>query len=140
RKAIVANTLSDVRNAYVGEKEVAKASDLHKRAAATYHEIKSPGDEAFCLENLGRDYAAMHKFDESLSSFIEAKKVAELGPALSQYFANLHLGGFYREQGQFEKSLAIFRETVEITKRAGDVEHCAYSHLSLAELYSIIEQ
>src|SRR5438270_1758223 len=140
RKDILGNTLSDLGNAYFGEKEFAKDSDMHKRAAATYHELKNPGLEAFCLENLGRDYAAMHKFDESLSSFIEAKKVAELGPALSQYFANLHLGGFYREQGQFEKSLAIFRETVEITKRAGDVEHCAYSHLSVAELEGLIGQ
>ena len=138
RKDILAQTLSDLGNAYLGEKDFDKARDFHQRAAATYHELKNPGLEAFCLENLGKDYAAMHESDESLSSFLEAKKAAALGPALSQYFANFYLGEFYREQGQFEKSFEIFRESVEITKQAGDLEHCAYSHLAIAELDGLV--
>ena len=138
RKDILAQTLSDLGNAYSSEKDFDKARDFHQRAAATYHELKNPGLEAFCLENLGKDYAATHEFEESLSSFLQAKKAAELGPTLSQYFANLYLGEFYREQGQFEKSLGIFRESVEITKQAGDVEHCAYSHLAIAELDGLV--
>jgi CHAT domain-containing protein len=138
RKDILAQALSDLGNTYSGEKDFDKARDFHQRAAASYHELKNPGLEAFCLENLGKDYAAMHESDESLSSFLEAKKAAELGPTLSQYFANLYLGEFYREQGQFEKSFGIFRESVEITKQAGDLEHCAYSHLAIAELDGLV--
>jgi CHAT domain-containing protein/uncharacterized protein HemY len=138
RKDILAQTLSDLGNAYQGQKDFTKARDFHRRAAAAYHELKNPGLEAFCLENLGRDYAAMHESDENLSSFLEAKKASELGPALSQYFANVTLGEYYREQGQFDKSFAIFKEAIEITKQAGDLEHCGYSHLALAELDGLI--
>jgi tetratricopeptide (TPR) repeat protein len=78
RKDILAQTLSDLGNTYFGEKDFNKARDFHQRAAATYHELKNPGLEAFCLENLGRDYAAMHESDDSLSSFLEARKAVEL--------------------------------------------------------------
>jgi tetratricopeptide (TPR) repeat protein len=138
RNDILAQALSDLGNANQAQKDYRKARDFHKRAAAAYHELKNPGLEAFCLQNLGRDYAAMNEPEEGLASFLEAKKVAALGPALTQYFVNLSLGEFYRVMGQFEKSLTIFRESVEITNQAGGIEHSAYSHLAIAELDTLI--
>jgi len=135
---VAAEALSGLGNAYQAQKDFSRAGDFHKRAAGAYHDLKNPSLEAFCLQNLARDYSAMNETDESLSAFLEAKAVAARAPALNQYFVNLSLGQFYREQGQFEKSLATFRESVEVTKQAGDVEHCAYSHLAIAELDGLI--
>ena len=138
RADLAARATSDLGNAYEVQKDFSKASDFHKRAAAAYHELKVPGLEAYCLENLGRDYAAMNELDESLSSLLEAKKAATEAPAISQYFANLNLGEFYREQGQFEQSIAVFREAAAITKQADDPEHCAYAHVAIAESDELI--
>lgn len=138
RRDVLAYSLLDLGNAYQAQKDFNKAQGFHRRAAGAYHELKHPGLEASCLQGLGRDYAGLNEVDESLSAFLEAKGVAVQAPALSQYFANLSLGEFYREQGQFEKSLAIFEESAESTKRAGDVEHCAYSHLAMAEMDDLI--
>jgi CHAT domain-containing protein/tetratricopeptide (TPR) repeat protein len=136
--AILAQTLSDLGNAYQHQKDFERALDFHKKAAAVYHELNNPGLEAFCLQNLARDYSAMNEPDESLSSLLEAKRVAARGPALSQYFASRQLAEFYREQGSFEKALAAIRESAEIAKQAGDLTNCAYSALAIAELDTLI--
>ena len=138
RKDIAANALLDLGNAYQSQKDFAEARDFHKRAATSYHELKNPGLEALSLERVAADSASMNESEQSLAIFLEAKAVAAGAPALSRYFALVSLGGFYREQGQFEKSLATFREAVDITKEAGDFEHCAYSHLAIAELDGLI--
>jgi CHAT domain-containing protein/tetratricopeptide (TPR) repeat protein len=138
RKDIAANALLDLGNAYQSQKDFAKARDFHQRAATSYHELKNPGLEALGLERVAADSAAMNESEQSLAIFLEAKAVAAGAPALSRYFALVSLGGFYREQGQFEQSLAAFREAVDMTKEAGDLEHCAYSHLAIAELDGLI--
>jgi CHAT domain-containing protein len=138
RADLAAQAMSDLGNAYQAQKHFSEARDFHKKAAAAYHELRNPGLEAFCLQNLARDYAALNETDERLTALLEAKRAAASAPALSQYFANVFLGGFYREQGQFEKSLAIYHELIGITEQSGDVEHSAYTHLAIAELDGLI--
>jgi len=138
RTDILAQTFSDLGNAYQSQKDFKRAKDFHRRAATTYHELKNPALEAFSLQNLGRDYAGLNETDESLSSFLEARAAAALGPPLSQYYANLSLAEAYTARGQFENSLAILRETADLTKLAGDLEHCGYSHIQMAELDGLI--
>jgi CHAT domain-containing protein len=138
REDLAAQATSDLGNAYQAQKDFSKAREFHKRAAAAYLKLNSPLQQVISLESLAEDYVAINETDDALSSFLEARKVAERIPALNQYFLDYFLGEFYRKQGQFEKSLATFRESVEITKLAGDVEHCAYSHLEIAELDGLI--
>lgn len=135
---VLAQTLADFGNAYQAQKDFNNARDFHKRAAAAYHELKNPGPESFCLQNLGRDYAALNEPDKSLSSFLAAKEVAAQASALVQYFSYASLSDFYKQQGQFEQSLTTLRDAVDIAKRAGDLEHCAYGHLGISELDSLV--
>ena len=133
-----AQTLSDLGNAYWAQKEFVKARDFHEKAVTAYRELQNPGLEAFSLQNLARDHDSMNETGETLSILLEAKTVAERAPALNQYFADVSLGEFYREHGQYEKSLATFGEAGEVTKRAGDTEHCADSHIAIAELDTMV--
>ena len=138
RNDVLAQALSGLGNAYQKEDDFTKAVEFHQRAATTYHELKNPGLEAFCLLNLARDHASMNETDASLSTLLEAKAVAASAPALSQYVVLVALGQFYRQQGQYEKSLSTYREAAELAKQSGDSEHCAYSHLAVAELDTIV--
>jgi CHAT domain-containing protein len=138
RKAVSAQALFGLGNAYQALKEFVKAREFHKHAASFYRDLKAPGLEAYALEKLATDYYSLNDTNESLAALLEAKEVAAGATSLSQYFALNYLGDFFREQGQFEKSLATFREAVEITKQTGDLEHCAYSHLAVAQLDSLI--
>jgi CHAT domain-containing protein/cytochrome c-type biogenesis protein CcmH/NrfG len=138
RNDMVAQALSDLGNAYQKQNDFIRAREFHEKAATAYHELKNPGMEAFCLQNLARDHALMNETDVSLSTLLEAKAVAASAPALSQYFVLVALGQFYRQQGQYEKSLAAYREAAELAKQSGDNEHCAYSHLAVAELDTIV--
>jgi CHAT domain-containing protein len=138
RKGISAQALFGLGNAYQALKEFVKAIEFHKHAASLYRELKAPGLEAYSLEKLATDYYSLNDTNESLAALLEAKEVAAGATPLSQYFALNYLGDFFREQGQFEKSLATYREAVEITKQAGDLEQCAYSHLAIAQLDSLI--
>jgi CHAT domain-containing protein/tetratricopeptide (TPR) repeat protein len=138
RSDLLAQTLLGLGNAYQAQKEFTKAQQFHKRAATSYHDLNAPGLEAFSLDKLATDYYGVNETNESLSTLLEAKAAAAGAPALSQYFALLYLGDYYREQGQFDESLSTFREAVEVTTRAGDLEHTAYSHLAIAQLDSLI--
>ena len=138
RDGTVAQALSDLGNAYQKQDDFPRAQEFHERAATAYHALKNPGPEAYCLLNLARDHASMNEADASLSTLLEAKAVSTNAPALSQYFVLVALGQFYRQQGQYERSLATYREAAELTKQARDNEHCAYSHLAVAELDSIV--
>ena len=133
-KDVMAHALLDTANAYQSQNDFARARDFHKRAADAYHELKNPALETLSLQDLGRDYSELGESDESLASLLEAKSVVALAPALNQYFVRLALGEFYRQQGEFEEALATFHEAAEMTKQAGDIEHCAYAHLSIAGL------
>jgi len=138
RVDIVAQAMSGLGNAYQAKKDFHKASDLHKKAAEAHRQAKSIVQQVINLESLSEDYAAMNRTDDALSSLLEAKKLASLIPALNQYFLDYFLGEFYRKQGQFDNALAVFREAVEVTGQAGDIEHCAYSHLATGELDGLI--
>ena len=138
RKDVLAWTLLGLGNAYQTQKDFAQARDFHSGAAEVYRELKLPGLEVTCLDKVAADYTGLNEPDESLSKLLEARAVASEATPLTQFFALFDLADFYRDQGQFEASLVTFREAAEITQKAGDVEHCATSHLNMAQLESLI--
>src|SRR5260370_35634121 len=125
-------------NTYQAEKDFTKAAAFHLKAAESYRELKNDLRTTLCLNNLARDYYALGETDKALAALVEAKTTAAGAPPLSQYFVAYALGDFYRTQGQFEKSLASFRQAIEITKQAGDLDHLAYGHLAVAELETVV--
>jgi len=133
-KEAAAYALWDTGNAYQAQGEFSKAREFHRRAADAYHQLKNIGLETLSLQNLGRDYLSLGDTDESLAALLEAKKIGAEAPALTQYFVLLALGELYRQEGDFERALATAEEAVELTTKAGDLEHCAYSHLSIGAL------
>jgi len=58
--------------------------------------------------------------------------VANSAGPIYAYFAAYFLGDYYDSEGEYEKGLASFRDALDITTKAGDTEHLAYSHLALA--------
>jgi tetratricopeptide (TPR) repeat protein len=125
-------------NTYQAEKDFTKAAAFHLKAVEAYRQLKNDLRTTLCLNNLARDYYALGETDKALAALVEAKTTAAGAPPLSQYFVAYALGDFYRTQGQFEKSLASFRQAIEITKKAGDLEHLAYGHLAVAELDTVV--
>jgi CHAT domain-containing protein len=125
-------------NTYQAEKDFTKAAAFHLKAVDAYRELKNDLRIILCLNNLARDYYALGETDKTLAALVEAKTIAAGAPPLSQYFVAYALGDFYRTQGQFEKSLASFRQAIEITKQAEDLEHLAYGHLAVAELDTVV--
>ena len=94
--------------------------------------------ETNSLRNLGRDYYQLNDPGKALPALLEARKVANSAGPLFAYFAAYSLGDFYDSQGQYEKGLASFRDAAEITTKADDTEHSAYSHLALAGLVGFL--
>jgi len=135
---VVAEALLGLGNAYQAERDFTRASEFHAKAAATYHQLKNDTRETISLRNLAHDYFELGETDRALSSFLEAKRAAKNSPALNKYFVDYGLGDFYRSQGQFERALASFKEAIDITSGDGDLEHCAYSHLAVASLNTVI--
>jgi CHAT domain-containing protein/tetratricopeptide (TPR) repeat protein len=138
RDDIAAQAMLGLGNAYQAQKDLIRASEYYKSAAERYKPLNNPGAEALCLNNLAKDYGALGEADKALSTFLEAKKAADSAPALDRYLVDYWLGDFYGSQGQFEKALVVLQEAVNITNQAGDLEHCAYSHLAIAGLDELI--
>lgn len=135
---IVAHALLGLGNGYQSQKDFTRASEFHTKAAAAYNKLNNGTGETISLRILARDYFELGETDRALSLFLEAKRAAKNAPPLNEYFVDYALGGFYTTQGQFEKALVSFKEAVEITNQAGDLEHCAYSHLAIAGLNTVI--
>ena len=132
QKNILAQSLLGLGNAYQAQKDYGKASESHAAAAGLFHELNNSVGETNALRNLGRDYYLLNDPEKALPPLLEARKVAISAGPLYAYFAAYFLGDFYDSQGEYEKGLASFRDGLEITTKAGDTEHTAYSHLALA--------
>jgi tetratricopeptide (TPR) repeat protein len=132
QKNILAQSLLGLGNAHQAQKDFAKASEFHAAAANLFHELNNSVGETIALNNLGRDYYQLNDPGNALPALLEARKVANSATPMNAYFAAYSLGDFYDSQGEYEKGLASFRDAVEITTKAGDTEHSAYSHLALA--------
>jgi len=132
QKNILAQSLLGLGNAYQAQKDFAKASGSHAAAATLFHELSNSVGETNSLRNLGRDYYLLNDPGKALPALLEARKVANSAGPIYAYFAAYFLGDYYDSQGEYEKGLASFRDALEITTKAGDTEHSAYSHLALA--------
>jgi tetratricopeptide (TPR) repeat protein len=132
QKNILAQSLLGLGNAYQAQKDFAKAIESHAAAATLFHEMSNSVGETNSLRNLGRDYYLLNDPGRALPALLEARKVANIAGPIYAYFAAYFLGDYYDSQGEYEKGLASFRDAVEITTKAGDTEHSAYSHLALA--------
>jgi tetratricopeptide (TPR) repeat protein len=132
QKNILAQSLLGLGNAYQAQKDFAKASESHAAAATLFHELSNSVGETNSLRNLGRDYYLLNDPGNALPALLEARKVAKSAGPIYAYFAAYFLGDYYDSQGEYEKGLASFRDALEITTKAGDTEHSAYSHLALA--------
>jgi tetratricopeptide (TPR) repeat protein len=132
QKNILAQSLLGLGNAYQAQKDFAKASESHAAAAILFHELSNSVGETNSLRNLGRDYYLLNDPGKALPALLEARKVANRAGPIYAYFAAYFLGDYYDSQGEYEKGLASFRDALEITTKAGDTEHSAYSHLALA--------
>ncbi len=132
QKKILAQSLLGLGNAYQAQKDFVKASESHAAAATLFHELSNSVGETNSLRNLGRDYYPMNDPGKALPALLDARKVAVSAGPIYAYFAAYFLGDYYDSQGEYEKGLASFRDALEITTKAGDTEHTAYSHLALA--------
>ncbi len=138
QKNILAQSLLGLGNAYQAQKDFAKASESHAAAVTLFHELSNSVGETNALRNLGRDYYLLNDPGKALPALLEARKVANSAGPIYAYFAAYFLGDYYDSQGEYEKGLASFRDAVEITTKAGDTEHSAYSHLALAAVVGFL--
>jgi len=132
QSTILAQSAFGLGNVYQAQKDFGKAAQFHEEAAKRFHELGNSVGETNSLRNLGRDYYQLNNPEKALPALLEARKVANSAGPLFAYFAAYFLGDFYDSQGQYEKGLASFRDAAEITTKADDTEHSAYSHLALA--------
>jgi CHAT domain-containing protein/tetratricopeptide (TPR) repeat protein len=135
---IVAQALLGLGNVYQAQGGFAKAQDYHGRAWALFQEVNNAVGETISLRNLGRDSYELGQLDKALSELLDARRTANNAGTVNQYFADYSLGLFYQSQGQFAKAQASFRDAVKITNEAEDLEHCAYSHLAISSLDTLI--
>lgn len=135
---VTAEGLLGAGNTYQADRDFTKAAAFHLEAVEAYRQLKNDQRTTLCLNNLARDYYALGETDKALATLLDAKSVAAGSAPLSQYFVDYALGDFYRTQGQFEKSLASFRQAIEITKQAADLEHLAFSHLAVSQLDTVV--
>jgi CHAT domain-containing protein/tetratricopeptide (TPR) repeat protein len=129
---ILAQSVFGLGNTYQAQKDFGKASEFHEEAAKRFHELGFSVGETNSLRNLGSDYYQQNNPEKALPALLEARKVANSAGPLFAYLAAYFLGDFYNSQGQYEKGLASFRDAAEITAKADDTEHSAYSHLAIS--------
>ena len=122
-------------NFYAANKQPAKALPLHDDAATAFGAAKNDADEVNALLATGRDMQAIGRFDEALASYSEAQSLADKARAsLAEYLAQIYAGSLYEQKGQFEQARTAFRGALQTTQNANDLQHEAWSHLSLGEL------
>ena len=138
QKNVLAQSLLGLGNAYQAQKDFPKASESHAAAATLFHELSNSVGETNSLRNLGWDYYHLNDPGKALPALLEARKVANNAGPLFAYFAAYFLGDFHNSQGDFEKALASYKDAAEITSKAGDIEHSAYSHLAIAQLVGFL--
>jgi CHAT domain-containing protein/tetratricopeptide (TPR) repeat protein len=131
RDDIAAQALFGLGNSARSSGNVAQANGYYQRAATLFHSQGNAASEAFCLTNLAKNYAALGDAEKALSTFQQARSTVASLPAINKYFLDYWLGDFYRSQGQFEDALQVYKEAVDLTTKAGDLEHSAYSHLAI---------
>jgi tetratricopeptide (TPR) repeat protein len=132
QSTILAQSAFGLGNVYQVQKDFRKAAQFHEEAAKRFHELGNSVGETNSLRNVGSDYYQLNNPEKALPALLEARQVANSAGPLFAYFAAYSLGDFYDSQGQYEKGLASFRDAAEITTKADDTEHSAYSHLALA--------
>ena len=137
-----ANTLAQALlgqgNAYEAQKNFSRASELHRKAADAFHKLNNNFGETLALRNLALDYGGLDDMDSALSAALDAWKTADNAGELNKYFAAYALGEVYTTKGDFESGLKSYREAADITALADDSEHCAYSHLAIAQVDTVI--
>ena len=131
RDDIAAQSLFGLGNVTTAARNILQANDYYQSAATLFHSLGNAASETFCLTNLAKNYAALGDADKALSTFQQAKSTVAGLPAINKYFLDYWLGDFYRSQGQFEDALQVYKEAVDLTTQAGDLEHSAYSHLAI---------
>jgi CHAT domain-containing protein/tetratricopeptide (TPR) repeat protein len=132
QKNVIGQSLLGLGNAYQAQKDFVKATQAHNSACDIFRELGNSVGETISLRGVAQDYYELNDPDKALAALLGAYNTANTAGAFHRYLAAYLLGEFYRSQGEYEKSLASFRDAVEITEKAGDTEHCAYSHLALA--------
>lgn len=134
----IAWALLGLGNVYEAQGDFTKAQDFHTKASALFHAVNNAGGETIALRNLGRDSYELGEADRAQSELLDARRTANKAGSLNQYFADYSLGLFYQSQGQFGKALTSFKDGVKITSEGQDTEHCAYSHLAIASLDTVV--
>jgi tetratricopeptide (TPR) repeat protein/DNA-binding SARP family transcriptional activator len=75
--------------------------------------------ESFSLGNLGVLNIQLRDFDSAESHLLaEDAKSQAIGYVLGSAHARHHLGRLYVEKGEFDRALGLYREVLELTKRA----------------------
>ena len=138
QKNITAQAFLGLGNAYQAQKDYATASTFHGQAASAFREFKNNVGETNSLRNLGRDYYQLNDPQQALVALLGARKTASNSGPFLEYLTAYSLGDFYISQGEYEKALASYRDAAEITEKASDTEHSAFSHLALAGADSFV--
>jgi CHAT domain-containing protein len=138
QKAVVAYSSIGLGNVYQALGDNRMACQFHERAANTFRELKNGLGEADSLSRLGWDYYRLNDPERAQIAFVRARKVAESVGPLASYFAAYFLGNFYASQADIDKAIAAYRDATVITTNANDYDHCAYSHLALAQAESFV--
>lgn len=122
-------------NFYATNRQPKKALSLHNKAAAAFKAVKDEPNEASALLVAGQDMEATGQLDNALASYVEAESLADkVGAPFTEYLAQIHVGYLYEQKGQFEQARTAFRGALQTTESANDLQHEAWSHLSLGEL------
>lgn len=122
-------------NLYATNKQPEKALPLHIKAAAAFKAANDERDEASAQLLAGRDMKAMGQLANALESYSKAESLAgKADTPFTEYLAQIYAGSLYEQKGEFEQARTAFGSALQTTESANDVQHEAWSHLSLGEL------
>lgn len=106
-----------IGNMYAQQERFEAAADYLRLSAAIWKTLKHPKSTvnySITLNNLGNVFSAMGKYDEAEKSYLKCIEIkSEIGDSLGLADAYNNVGDFYYQNGEFEKALTFFEQSVQ---------------------------
>ena len=131
-------TLHNLGMFYRRQKEFEKAKRYLKRAIAIKKKGTDVNDLALSYQMLGVVYYANKQNDSALFHVLKAKSLPCSKERLAK--ANGSLAAIYYSNKEFNKSIAIYKENVGLSKGFQDQNELSISYLNVAVLYNALKE
>ncbi|WP_375581114.1 ATP-binding protein [Marivirga tractuosa] len=137
---VEADANTDLADIYANENEYEKALSYYKKALKTYRRIKSPIQEAECLNAVGNIYLLQNKSNQAYDNYVAALDILQNNKNAEAQLASLYnsVGRYYLKEDNPERALANLKLANPLAQSSQNQELVQETYALLSKAYKAI--